>query len=95
MIHGVITLLVCAMLWATPLPWPAMLLPAAGYIGREVAQAEYRYIEDHGGERKKAPWYCGFMPKAWTAKGLADCLVPLVVGIAFCVLCQFWRWPWR
>lgn len=60
------------------------LCAAALFAGRELAQAEYRYIEAHGGRRADCPWWCGLLPEAWTRKGLADWLVPL--GLA----CGVW-----
>ena len=71
-IHGLVTLAFCLV----DLGWVA----AAFYAGRELAQAEYRYIEDHGGQRFKCSWFCGFLPDAWTTKSVFDWLLP--VGIA-------------
>lgn len=53
------------------------------YMGREHAQAEYRYIEAHGGCRAKCPPWCGFLPSAWTSKSILDWLAPLVVCALF------------
>ena len=58
-------------------------LGAAFYVGREVAQAEYRYIEAHGGKRDECPWYCGLLPSAWTVKGMLDWMLPVLIAIAF------------
>lgn len=82
MIHGAIALVVCAVLLLLHTPWVGMLLPALFYAGREVTQAEYRYIEGHGGKRDKCPWYCGFVPKAWDKKAVLDVALPLVVSLA-------------
>jgi len=64
------------------LPWPFFFWASAFYFGREHAQAEYRYIESHGGKRAACPWYCGLLPSAWTAKGMLDWLLPLAVALA-------------
>lgn len=82
MIHAVLTAVWCIACIALGLPWPVFFWPAAFYAGREHAQAEYRYIEARGGRRADCPWWCGFLPQAWTLKGLLDFLLPLAVSIA-------------
>lgn len=48
------------------------------YVGREHAQAEYRWIEHFGhGRRANMPWWGGFDPNAWDRKSLSDWLFPL------------------
>jgi hypothetical protein len=51
------------------------------FVGREHAQAEYRYIAMHGGIRANMPWYGGFDTHAWNWASLFDWLVPLVVCV--------------
>lgn len=58
------------------------IMLTAFFFGRELAQAEYRYIEAHGGERYACPWYCGFMLEAWTLKAVFDWFLPLVAACA-------------
>lgn len=58
----------------------------AFFIGRELAQSEYRYIEANGGKRYECPWYCGLIPSAWTLKGLLDWVLPLIIAIMFNVI---------
>lgn len=70
--HVAVTLAACVF----GLGWAA----AAFYAGRELAQAEYRYIEAHGGKRYDCSWFCGFLPDAWTEKSVLDWLLP--VGVA-------------
>lgn len=53
---------------------------AVFYFSREIAQAEYRYIETHGGFRYECPWYCGFLPESWTLKAMLDWLLPVCVA---------------
>lgn len=49
------------------------------YMGREHAQAEYRWIEHYGaGRRANMPWWGGFDPKVWNLKSLTDWLLPLL-----------------
>jgi len=62
-----------------PFSWWAGVLFAAGYyIGREMAQAEYRVIQTYyGGKRANMPWYGGFERRAWTQKGVLDFVLPI------------------
>ena len=80
--HCLMTL-VASVFW-----WPFGFACAGSFIGREIAQAEYRYIQAHGGKRAACPWWCGFHPSAWNAKALADWLLPL--GIALGVKWMLW-----
>ena len=48
------------------------------YAGRELAQAEYRWIERYGlGLRANLPFTGQFDPRVWTLKSLSDMLLPL------------------
>jgi len=82
MTHALITSAWCLACIALGLPWPCLFWAPAFYLGREVAQAEYRYIEAHGGQRAACPWWCGFAPSAWTAKAMTDWLLPLAASLA-------------
>ncbi len=86
MIHALLTLVWCAGCCLLGAPWPFLFWPVAFYMGREHAQAEYRYIEAHGGHRADCPWRCGFAPSAWTWKGLSDWVCPLVAAVTFSLL---------
>ena len=81
MIHALITAVWCLAFIALDLPCPFLFWAPAFYAGREVAQAEERYIKAHGGKREKCSKFCGFFPSAWTAKGLLDFLLPLAVAL--------------
>lgn len=60
---------------------------AAGfYVGREIAQAEYRYIEANGGKRYACPWYCGFLSSAWNLKSVLDWGLPMLIATGFALL---------
>lgn len=61
----------------------AFFFPAWFYLGRELAQAEERYIDAHGGHRKNCPWYCGFFIESWNLKSSLDWILPLLVSIIF------------
>ena len=80
MIHAIITLIFCVFCLMLNLSWSLFFWLPVFYAGREIAQAEYRYIEAHGGKREECPWWMGFAPSAWTAKGLLDFLLPLAVA---------------
>ena len=86
MIHALTAAVWCLGCVLLGAPWPVLFWPSAFYLGREVAQAEYRYIEAHGGKRADCPWWCGLVPSAWTLKGLLDFLLPLAVSAGFAVL---------
>ena len=86
MIHAALSLAFCSLCFFLGLPWPVFFWPVAFYAGREHAQAEYRYIEAHGRKRVSCPWWCGFMPEAWTLKGLLDWILPLGVSLGAVVL---------
>lgn len=82
--HTIIALslqLICV--WFTADWWLGAAIGAAFYVGRELAQAEYRIIYTHyGRKRANAPWWCGFYRRAWTAKGLLDLLAPVAAVFA-------------
>ena len=81
MTHAVITVIICICAGVASAPAWTCLLPALWYMGREFAQAEYRYIDDFcDGKRANMPWYGGFLPSAWTVKGMMDWLLPAVVS---------------
>ena len=63
---------------------------AALFIGREHAQAEYRWIEQFGGHiRSNMPWYGGFDPRVWNWASLFDWLMPLFVCLIFVLVVMF------
>jgi ATP:corrinoid adenosyltransferase len=59
-------------------------LASCYFIGREVAQAEYRWIEAFGGGlRANMPWHAMFDPRVWqTPDQTADWLGPVVLTTA-------------
>jgi hypothetical protein len=84
MVHAAITIIFCVIIFFLKLPATLYFLPAVFYLGREIAQAEYRYIEEYcDHKRKNMPWYAIFLPKAWTLKGILDWVLPLVVSTIF------------
>lgn len=95
MIHALITLVWCSLFFFLPKDIflsaiPIMGLIAGFYVGREVAQAEYRYIEAYcKGKRANMPLFAVFSPKAWTLKGLLDWLLPCIV-VAAVIIIRVW-----
>lgn len=81
MLHAAITLLF--VLVGIPFGFPLWgWLCAAFFVGREHAQAEYRWIDAYGGgQRANMPWWGGFDPKVWNLKSLCDWLLPLCVAV--------------
>jgi hypothetical protein len=67
------------------LGWYAVLF----FVGRELAQAEYRYIATYGGKRADCPWYCGFLLESWTLKGFLDWLLPVMIAVVYSLLESF------
>ena len=56
------------------------------FLGREHAQAEYRWIAKYGqGKRENMPWWGGFAPRAWNTASLLDCVTPVVAVAIFWV----------
>lgn len=89
MIHALIAAIFCCFVGLFDAPAVTCLLPAAWYLGREFAQAEHRYIVAFcGGKRANMPWYSGFLPQAWTAKGLLDWLLPCAVCLVLLGVCR-------
>jgi len=60
------------------------------YLGREIAQAEYRGIEASPTKlRKDFPLLGGFFPKYWTRKAfLADLAIPALLTITIASILQ-------
>ena len=87
MIHGGVTLLVTLAAGVLAGYWGAGLMVAAFYVGREHAQAEYRWIERYGaGRRANMPWWGGFDLKVWSLKSALDCVLPVAVAFIFSVV---------
>lgn len=79
MIHTIIALLLQTVIGYTTDNWWLGAASALFYMGREHAQAEYRWIEHYGaGRRANMPWWGGFDPKVWNLKSLTDWLLPAI-----------------
>ena len=63
--------------------WVGGVFAVGIFMGREHAQAEYRWIERYGfGRRVNMPWYGGFDPNVWNLKSLADFVLPALAVAA-------------
>ena len=59
------------------------------FIGRELAQAEYRYIQANGGSRYSTPQrpeIASLHPRWWSRDSVLDWLLPVVVTMGIAVL---------
>lgn len=66
--------------------WLGAIAAAGFFLGREIAQAEYRVIQQHyGGKRAQMPWYGATEPRAWTRKGLLDWVLPAAATFAVAI----------
>ena len=64
-----------------------MLFAGGYYLGREMAQAEYRVIQTYyGGKRANMPWYGGFERRAWNVKSILDFVLPIVATMVAVVI---------
>ncbi|MFM7350249.1 MAG: hypothetical protein ACKO01_12315 [Erythrobacter sp.] len=87
--HALIAVIVQGLIGLTTGRWWAGAAAASGYfIGREVAQAEYRWIEQFGeGLRANMPWNAVFDARVWqTADQAADWLGPLLATVTVAVV---------
>lgn len=81
-VHPLIALVVQIVLGLATGNWWYGVAASALYIGRENAQAEYRWIERYGSHlRANMPWWGAFDPKVWTLRDLAGWLLPLAVTL--------------
>ena len=86
MIHALIVLLLQACVGIITSNWWIGAAFALVYLGREHAQAEYRWIEHHGsGKRANMPWWGGFDPKVWNVKSMLDWSAPLLTGLTLAI----------
>lgn len=84
MSHSIIVLSIQVVVWfLTGSWWHGAVAGSFYFIGREIAQAEYRTIEkNYNRKRATAPWWCGFEPRVWTRKGMLDWVVPTAVTVS-------------
>lgn len=86
--HPIVALLVQAAIGMTTGNWWAgACFGAAFFIGREITQAEYRWIESFGlGQRANMPWWGAFDRRVWRkADQWLDWIVPLIAACAVAI----------
>lgn len=66
--------------------WAGAAAAVFFFAGREIAQAEYRWIEANGGLRKLMPMWQGLDVRAWSGHSRAGVLLPLVAVCAAAAL---------
>jgi hypothetical protein len=92
--HAIFALLIQAVIGLTTRNWWAGAALASGYfLGREVAQAEYRWIEQFGeGLRANLPWWGALDSQVWVKPDqTADWLGPILVTSAVAFAVHKWR----
>jgi hypothetical protein len=66
--------------------WYGVCLSAL-YVGRENAQAEYKWIERYGGgKRANMPFWGAFSPKVWDLKSITDVLLPVLATTVLAIV---------
>ena len=85
--HPLMALIVQGVLfWATGNPWYGVACTAF-FIGRELAQAEYRWIETYGlGRRANMPWWGRFDKRVWNLHSMTDWLLPIIFTLVVAIL---------
>ena len=88
--HAIAALIVQAAIGlATRNWWAGAALPSGYFLGREIAQAEYRWIEQFGeGLRANLPWWGALDGRVWPRPDqTADWLLPILVtmGVAWVI----------
>jgi hypothetical protein len=88
MLHGALALLMQAVIGlSTGNWWAGAALGVGLFIGREHAQAEYRWIERYGlGIRANMPWHGGLQGRVWNIKSFLDMIIPTALTIIVAVM---------
>lgn len=84
--HGLIAAAFWLLGWLCGEPLAGAAMGAGVFIGREHAQAEYRWIKKFavGRRRVEMPWWGGFDYRVWKVADLLDMaapMIPLLVAI--------------
>jgi hypothetical protein len=89
--HVAIALAFTLLGWISGDVWAGCMFGCGLFVGREHAQAEYRWVEEYGyGKRNNMPWYGGFDPLVWDVGSILDvvCAVAAAALLAFAL--TFW-----
>lgn len=70
--------------------WFGAIFGTAYYLGREVAQAEDRWVKEVSHLYEKALWQKAraLDPRAWNTKSVLDWVLPMVVTVAIAVVAK-------
>ena len=82
--HTIIALVIQLALWPVLGPWGAGATACAVFLGREIAQHEYKLALARGwvwGQRKPVAWHEGLW-HGWSRDSILDVLTPIVVCTA-------------
>jgi membrane protein required for beta-lactamase induction len=67
--------------------WLGALFAIGYYLGREMAQAEYRVIQTYyGGKRANMPWWGAFQRRAWNVKSILDWVLPSLAVVIVAIV---------
>lgn len=90
--HTIIALVTQLALWPVLGPWGAGSTACALFLGREIAQHEYKLALARGwerGQKKPVRWFEGLI-KGWSIDSVLDVAIPaLVCGLA-ALIGGFW-----
>ncbi len=68
---------------ATGSLWIGAAAASGFFVGREIAQAEYRWIEAFGaGRRANMPAWGALDPRVWGPHSITDLVLPIAVTVA-------------
>jgi hypothetical protein len=82
-----------AQLLLSPFGWWLGALFAIGYyLGREMAQAEYRVIQTYyGSKRADMPWWGAFQRRAWDTKAVLDWVLPSLAVTLVAIFTEIYK----
>jgi hypothetical protein len=88
LIHALISVLVQVAVGLLSGDWViGGVVLAAFYVGRELTQAEYRWIEQYGwGLRSNMPWWGAFDRRVWGVKSVLDFVLPALAVAVVAIL---------
>lgn len=72
--------------------WLGAIAGSMFFMGREITQAEYRWIAAYGyGRRANMSWWGGFDPIVWNFKSLSDMLFPIFATVLLAYIITRYR----
>lgn len=91
LLHSILLILAYIGGIALGYPWVSLIFMLGFFTGREIAQAEYRWIERYGfGLRANMKWYSAFEPKVWdTHSFLWNLSLPWIIAICLYIFTSY------